>query len=191
MPTTSPSSLPKAEQAPKNWWHNNSPGNSLWQAWMPAVPVTATIMDMNTVPTVTNQQATALREELHAHCFACAPGNENGLGFVFSADAEEVTHATWQPTPAFQSYDGRIHGGILATLMDASMVHALFARGIAGVTAEMTVRYHAPVVLGAEVSVATRLESQTHGLYRLYAEVHQNGALCAKAHAKFMAKKES
>ena len=157
---------------------------------MPVVPATATIMDMNTVPTVTNKQAMVLREELHAHCFACAPGNQNGLGLVFCVDAEGVTHATWQPTPAFQSYDGRIHGGILATLMDASMVHALFARGIAGVTAEMTVRYLAPVILGSAVEVTTRLETQKHNLFRLFAEVHQNGALCAKAHAKFMAMRQ-
>ena len=75
----------------------------------------------------------------------------------------------------------------MATLMDASMVHALFAKGIAGVTAEMTVRYHAPVGLGMPVEVITHLEAENHGLYRLSSEVHQNGELCAKAHAKFMA----
>lgn len=101
-------------------------------------------------------------------------------------DAEGVTHATWQPSPVFQSYDGRIHGGILATLMDASMVHTLFARGIVGVTVEMTVRYHAPVLIGEPVEVTTRLEEQKHGVYSLRAEVRQDGDLAAKAHAKFM-----
>ena len=151
-----------------------------------------TITDMHTVPPATNQQARALREELHAHCFACAPSKENGLGLDFCVDADGVTHATWQPSPLFQSYNGRIHGGILATLMDASMVHTLFARGIAGVTAEMTVRYHAPVLLiSTVVEVTTHLESQMHGLFCLYAEVHQKGTLCAKAHAKFMAMREN
>ena len=146
-----------------------------------------TTTPMDTFPIATDLRAGALREELHSHCFACGPGNEHGLDLVFRVDAEGVTHATWQPSPAFQSYDGRIHGGILATLIDASMVHALFARGIAGVTAEMTVRYHAPVVLGSPVYVITRLEAQKHGVYRLSAEVRQDGALAAKATAKFMA----
>jgi acyl-coenzyme A thioesterase PaaI-like protein len=135
-------------------------------------------------------RASALREELHSHCFACAPGNEHGLGLVFHTDAEGVTHAIWQPSAVFQSYEGRIHGGILATLMDASMVHTLFARGIVGVTVEMTVRYHAPVLLDEPVAVTTRLETQRLGVYSLHAEVRQNGDLAAKAHAKFMAMPE-
>lgn len=148
-------------------------------------------MDMSTVPAPTNLQACALRKELHSHCFACAPDNKHGLGLVFQTDAMGITHATWQPSPVFQSYDGRIHGGILATLMDASMVHTLFARGIAGMTVEMTVRYHAPVLLGELVEVTTRLETQRHGVYSLRAEVRQNGDLAAKAHAKFMEMPES
>ena len=67
------------------------------------------------------------------------------------------------------------------------MVHALFARGIAGVTAEMTVRYRAPVAIGSPVHVTTRLDAQKHGVYRLSAEVRQEGTLAAKAIAKFMA----
>ncbi|MEI6351812.1 MAG: PaaI family thioesterase [Verrucomicrobiota bacterium] len=148
-------------------------------------------MDTTTVHTVTDQRASALREELHSHCFACSPDNDHGLNLVFGVDAEDVTRAIWHPSSAFQSYDGRIHGGILATLIDASMVHVLFARGIAGVTAEMTVRYLIPVLLGAPVEVATRLEAQTHGLYRLRAEVRQDGNLAARASAKFMALPET
>ena len=143
-------------------------------------------MDMNTLPAPTSPQASVLREEHHSQCFACSPNNEHGLGLVFCSDAEGVTHATWQPSSVFQSYDGRIHGGILATLMDASMVHTLFARGIVGVTVEMTVRYHSPVLLGEPVEVTTRLEEQRHGVYSLRSEVRQDGVLAAKAHAKFM-----
>jgi acyl-coenzyme A thioesterase PaaI-like protein len=108
------------------------------------------------------------------------------LGLVFCVDEAGVTHAIWQPSAVFQSYDERIHGGILATLMDASMVHTLFARGIVGVTVEITVRYHAPVLLGTPVEVTTRLEEQKHGVYSLRAEVRQDGDLAAKANAKFM-----
>ena len=140
---------------------------------------------MNTDLTVTSLRASALQKKFHPNCFACAPDNKHGLGVIFHLDDEGITHASWQPSPIFQSYDGRIHGGILATLIDASMVHALFGRGIAGVTVEMTVRYHAPVRLGMPVEVSTRLDGQKLGVYFLASEVHQNGALSAKAHAKF------
>ena len=146
---------------------------------------------MDTPLTVTSRRASVLQEELHSHCFACAPDNKHGLGLIFHVDVEGVTNATWQPSPIFQSYDGRIHGGILATLMDASMVHALFARGIAGVTGEMTVRYRVPVRLGMPVKVTTRLEAQIHGICYLRAEIWQNGDLAAKGHGKFMAMPEA
>ena len=141
---------------------------------------------MRTLPVPTDPRASTLRDKFHSHCFACSPDSEHGLNLVFCVDKADVTHATWQPSPAFQSYDGRIHGGILATLMDASMVHTLFARGIVAVTVEMTVRYHTPVFLGKPVEVTTRLEDQKHGVYSLRAEVRQDGDLAAKAHAKFM-----
>lgn len=135
----------------------------------------------------TDASARALRERLHTHCFACAPENEAGLGLVFHTGADSVTRAVWQPAEAFQSYGGRVHGGILATLIDASMVHALFARGVAGVTAEMHVRYRSPAALNAPIEIATRLESVKHGLYFLAAEIRQAGRIAAQARAKFMA----
>jgi hypothetical protein len=69
--------------------------------------------------TATSAQAEAFRSGLHTHCFACAPDNPHGLGLHFSTDEKGVTHAAWQPSPEYQSYNGRIHGGILATLVAA------------------------------------------------------------------------
>jgi acyl-CoA thioesterase FadM len=67
------------------------------------------------------------------------------------------------------------------------MVHALFALGVAGVTAEMNLRYHTPVLLDAPVEVATWIEAHKLGLYRLRAEVRQAGNVVVVAAAKFMA----
>ena len=142
---------------------------------------------MTAVPAPTSTRASALREALHSHCFACAPGNPHGLGLEFCTDGQGVTHASWLPSAEYQSYNGRVHGGILATLIDASMVHALFALGVAGVTAEMNLRYHTPVLLDAPVEVSTWVEAHKLGLYRLRAEVRQAERVVVVAAAKFMA----
>ena len=145
---------------------------------------------MDTIPTATDSadaRAGILQSEFHGHCFACSPGNAHGLGLVFHSNPNGITSVTWRPSPVFQSYDGRIHGGILATLIDCSMVHVLFALGIAGVTAELTVRYHHPVSLDADVEVSAWLEGKKHGVWSLCAEAHQKGRMAAKARAKFMA----
>ncbi len=141
-------------------------------------------MQMNPIAIPTN--AEILRKRLHSHCFACAPENQQGLGLAFSTEADGITRMTWAPSPDYQSYDGRVHGGILATLIDASMVHALFARGVAGVTAEMKIRYYSPAELGAPVTLSTQILAHKLGLYRLCAEIFQNERLVARADAKFM-----
>lgn len=78
------------------------------------------------------------------NCFACSPDNSAGLRMSFSLAGESV-FSEWQPRPEFEGYPGVVHGGIQATLADetaAWLIHAVL--GTAGVTREMSVRYHQP-----------------------------------------------
>ena len=88
---------------------------------------------------------------------------------------------------AFRSYPDRLHGGVIATLLDSAMVHALFARGIAGVTAELTIRYLRHVSWTGPLRVTGHVVSERHGLFICRAEVHQAGLQAVRASAKFMA----
>jgi acyl-coenzyme A thioesterase PaaI-like protein len=91
------------------------------------------------------------------------------------------------PTPEFSSYPDRIHGGIIATLLDSAMAHALFADGIAGVTADCRIRYREKMKLYEPVHITGWVESVRLGVYRCRAEIHQADALVVWASAKFMA----
>lgn len=94
--------------------------------------------------------------------------------------------AAWQPTAAFRSYPDRVHGGVIATLLDSAIVHALFARGIAGVTAELTVRYLRGVNITDPIQVDARVDFTRHGIYFCSAEVYQAESLAVRSSAKFM-----
>lgn len=85
------------------------------------------------------------------------------------------------------SYEDRVHGGVIACLLDSSMVHALFARHVTGVTAEITIRYLHSVNLMDPAQVRGWVESERHGVSFCRAEVHQNGMLAVSASAKFLA----
>ena len=63
-------------------------------------------------------------QDAHRACFACGASNRGGLHLCFECDASGVAAAEWQPTAAFLSYADRVHGGVIATLLDSSMVHA-------------------------------------------------------------------
>lgn len=123
--------------------------------------------------------------DFHRYCFACGVSNTQGLSLHFEVDAQGVARAVWQPSSRFESYPGRVHGGVVATLLDSAMVHALFARGIKGVTAEMTIRYLKPVPLSQPIEVCGIVNSSRHGLHQCTAEVRQDASLVVRASAKF------
>jgi uncharacterized protein (TIGR00369 family) len=61
------------------------------------------------------------------------------------------------PQSVHQGYDGIVHGGILATLMDEAMVYCLWSQGIPVVTAKMSLRYREPVEIGERLLIYGRL----------------------------------
>ena len=146
--------------------------------------LTMITMDMTAT---SNEKAPGDLEELHRDCFACGFCNHSGLNLHFDVGADGVAMAVWQPSPAFSSYPDRVHGGVIATLLDSAIVHAFFAKGVAGVTAELTIRYLQSVNVDDPVRVVGWVESNRHGVYLCRAEVHQAGNQAVRASAKFMA----
>jgi acyl-coenzyme A thioesterase PaaI-like protein len=125
--------------------------------------------------------------DTHRDCFACGVCNSGGLNLHFDIDSHGMAAAVWQPLPAFQSYPDRVHGGVIATLLDSAIVHALFARGVAGLTAEMTIRYLKGVNLQEPVQITGSMVSVRRSIYLCQAAVHQSRHCCVRASAKFVA----
>jgi acyl-coenzyme A thioesterase PaaI-like protein len=125
------------------------------------------------------------RAACHDGCFACGTLSDLGLQVSFHCHAPGEVTAKWLPEEHCRSYEGRLHGGLVATLLDAAMVHALFSLGKEGVTASMNLRYHLPVVLDAPVELEARRIRSAHGLHRMEASIVQLGALRAHASARF------
>ncbi len=135
-------------------------------------------------PTEETLRATCRRE--HPHCFACSEPAEGGLGLRFQIRPDGGVQAIWACPAGGESYPGIVHGGFTATLLDAAMVHALFARGIAGLTGELRIRYRNPVCIGSPVTVRAWLKNDFNPGFALEAELRQGASLCAEADGKFM-----
>jgi uncharacterized protein (TIGR00369 family) len=86
----------------------------------------------------------------------CGKNNAIGLHLRFQLDGD-ITHTEFVPQPDHQGYDGVVHGGILAAVLDDAMANCLWLRGIAAVTAKMALRYREPVRVGARLLVYGRL----------------------------------
>ena len=111
-----------------------------------------------------------------------------GLSFVQLPDGS-VT-AEYACHPRYQGYPDRLHGGIVALLLDAAMTHCLFARGLQGVTARLSIRYSHPVDLEVPATVRAAVE-RSRGLLRdLEASISQGGQIRATASGCFLLQEE-
>jgi uncharacterized protein (TIGR00369 family) len=89
----------------------------------------------------------------------------------------------------FQGWRGVAHGGIVATLLDEGMAYAAASRGYRGVTAELTLRFRAPVPLGRPLLVRGRVEWERRTVLGVSADVSdENGKLLATGEGRFVAK---
>ena len=124
----------------------------------------------------------------HTHCVVCGKTEEHASPFDlhFTSDGDSGICASFQVTTQHQGYTGLQHGGITATLLDAAMTHCLFRQGVMAVTAELTVRYLAPIQIGDRLQLAASVVQQRHTIYQLEASLCREAKIVARATAKFI-----
>jgi acyl-coenzyme A thioesterase PaaI-like protein len=133
-----------------------------------------------------SESRASLRTRLHPRCVVCSPDHPCGLGLCFVAGADDTVVADFELDRAVEGYEGWSHGGITSAVLDGAMTNWLFAHGLAGVTAELNVRFRHPLILEEPAQVTARLKGASHPLYELEAQITQNGQLKARATGRFM-----
>jgi acyl-coenzyme A thioesterase PaaI-like protein len=104
----------------------------------------------------------------------------------FQNEEDDVAHARFQGNSRLQGYDGILHGGIVAALLDASMTHCLFHHGVRAVTGDLRIRFVEQIPYDAALDVRAWVLSSTPPLYRLKAELVCEKRVMAWAEAKFV-----
>ena len=133
-----------------------------------------------------NTQLKAVKAKVHPFCLVCSGSNPYGLALDFDVNDDGSVTASFLGHPALEGYPGRLHGGMIASLLDGAMTNCLFAHGHVAVTAELKVRYRSPVAIGCEMVVRAWMEKPHPPLYLMRAELNQGGCVKATATAKFM-----
>ncbi len=123
------------------------------------------------------------------HCFVCGPRNKGGLHIPVKKHVEGHTCSfTWAPGPAYQSYAGIVHGGILCTLLDEAMGYAVMGsrHDLMVVTADMQIRYLKPTPVGVPLKFAATLVGQRKNMYFARSSVIlPDGTVLAEAEGRF------
>jgi acyl-coenzyme A thioesterase PaaI-like protein len=123
-------------------------------------------------------------------CFGCGRLNPCGLRLAFFALPEGEGAGVWAPftpEPASEGYEGVVHGGIVATVLDEVMAWALYARQTWAVTVRIAVTFRKPVEVGVETRAVGRLVADRGRLLEAAAELRRqaDGVLLAEAAATF------
>ncbi len=123
--------------------------------------------------------------EQHPHCVVCGQNDLFRLGLQFSPQADGSMHVAFAGGKQFQGYRNIMHGGVLAMVLDSAMTHCLFAHGMAGVTADLHIRYLQPVLADKELAVTCAITQRKLKLLTLRAAVRQEGTVKVRSEARF------
>jgi acyl-coenzyme A thioesterase PaaI-like protein len=131
-----------------------------------------------------------VRTHVHPYCVVCSQSNRLGLALEFSVHDDASVSASFLGHFALEGFQGCLHGGIIASLLDGAMTNCLFAHGHVAMTAELKVRYRKRVFIGQEMTIRAWITRSLSPLHLLEAELKQEGCIKANASAKFFERNE-
>lgn len=80
-------------------------------------------------------------------CFGCSEKNPCGLQLATRMEGEKI-FTEYTARKEHEGYQGVLHGGITASILDELMGCVLQEKGIYGMTAKLEISYHYPVMTG-------------------------------------------
>ncbi len=106
-----------------------------------------------------------------AGCFVCGGLNPRGLGIRFDVEGETVT-AQWIPHPDHCGHNDRVHGGVMAALLDEVMGWApSVLKHRFCVAAEIIIRYLRPLPIGQAVTVRGEMTADRGRVWETRGEI--------------------
>jgi uncharacterized protein (TIGR00369 family) len=139
-------------------------------------------------PTVRRSTGSVDFEIAAHHCFACGELNERGLRLqLHLSDGRCWTELALGSE--FEGWEGIVHGGILATILDEVMAWSLVAQDAWGVTARLTTDFRRPVKVGQRIRAEGWLAATRRRILDTEARIvdAETGELLAKATGLYMA----
>ena len=123
-------------------------------------------------------------------CLVCGLKNPFGLHASFYEMDNGDLLAIFKPREEHQSYPGRLHGGIISTILDETIGRAVMihTKGeIWGVTIDLQVRFKKPAPLAEELRVIGRITKDSKRFFEGTGELLlADGSIAAAGHGKYL-----
>jgi len=123
-------------------------------------------------------------------CLVCGLKNPFGLHTAFyELDNKEIL-AVFRPREEHQSYPGRLHGGIISTILDEAIGRAIMMHSddeVWGVTVDLQVRFKKPVPLDGELRVVGRITKDSSRFFEGTGELLlEDGTVAAEGRGRYL-----
>jgi uncharacterized protein (TIGR00369 family) len=122
----------------------------------------------------------------YKYCFVCGDQNECGLKARFFVREDGSVESEYQVEERFAGYDRIAHGGITAALLDEVMIKAILKDDILAVTAEMELKFKAPVYVGQKLKLVGKVIEKRGRLYRTEGIASVDGKTVATATGTYL-----
>jgi acyl-coenzyme A thioesterase PaaI-like protein len=127
---------------------------------------------------------TRLQNAHHPRCIFLRHPPVDNLLFSFSKDGALMGKFTC--SAKHQGYDGIVHGGVIAAIIDSSMAKCCMGHGIIAYTADLSIRYRNTVRIDIPVLLETKIvERKRDKLFLLECRIMQKGRLRVDARGCF------
>ena len=129
-----------------------------------------------------------MKFETYGNCFVCGENNLNGLRLSFEIDRERKTLKTvFIASPAFQGWEGIVHGGIISTLLDEATAKLVYELGYHAVTASLDIRFKKPAPILVPLLVYGEITEVDRRLIRAKARItKEDGTVLAVGMSTFL-----
>lgn len=106
----------------------------------------------------------------YPYCFACGDKAPVGLHLKFRYEGDEAV-CDCEVDRVFQGYNGVVHGGILATLLDEAMAYAVLRTEKLAVTGKLEISYRKPVMVNTPLVLRARVDLAKKRIYKCSASI--------------------
>jgi len=118
------------------------------------------------------------------NCFVCGKDNPLGLKLSFKYQ-DKIASASFNLPKTYEGYDGIIHGGIIAAILDEAMAKAILYNEIKAVTVKLNITYKKPLQPNYLYVVEGVLKSIKRKTICTQATIFDGNTIYAYSEAKF------
>lgn len=124
-----------------------------------------------------------------ADCIVCGKDNPNGIHASFYEMEDQSLIALFRYKFHHQSYPERVHGGMIAAMLDESIGRAIWIHkpGAYGCTLKLNIEYHKGVPYDTPLKCVAKITHIDRICFKGEAEIQlMDGTMLAKANALYM-----